>query len=41
MNNQEEVDNLRIIIIDDFGKLSSAKLNWSKSEVIVCGKWDG
>lgn len=40
VNNQEEVDILRITI-DDFGKLSSAKVNWTKSEAIVCGKWEG
>ncbi len=40
MNNREEVDILRIII-DDFGKMSSAKVNWTKIEAIVCGKWEG
>ncbi len=40
VNNQEEVDILGITI-DDFGKLSSAKVNWTKSEAIVCGTWEG
>jgi len=28
-------------IIDEFGINSSAKVNWSKSEALVCGEWDG
>lgn len=26
--------------INDFGLISSAKVNWSKSDALVCGKWD-
>uniref|UniRef100_A0A8C1S2L1 Reverse transcriptase domain-containing protein n=1 Tax=Cyprinus carpio TaxID=7962 RepID=A0A8C1S2L1_CYPCA len=40
IKNQKEVDMLHVII-NDFGKMSSAKVNWIKSEAIVCGKWEG
>ncbi len=28
-------------IIDEFGILSSAKVNWAKSIAFVCGEWEG
>jgi len=40
IKNQEEVNTLQVII-EEFGKLSSAKVNWFKSEAIVGGKWEG
>ena len=35
---QNDVDLLKDIL-NKFGKFSSAKVNWSKSEAIVSGKW--
>ncbi len=40
VNNQKEVDVLKEII-DEFGILSSAKVNWAKSIAFVCGEWEG
>lgn len=40
IKNQEEVNTLQVIL-KEFGILSSAKVNWCKSEAIVGGKWEG
>lgn len=40
IKNQEEVNTLQVIL-NEFGQLSSAKVNWCKSEAIVGGKWEG
>ncbi|KAI4876819.1 hypothetical protein NFI96_007221, partial [Prochilodus magdalenae] len=38
VNGQLDVDNL-VAAIRDFGKISSAKVNWQKSEAFAVGKW--
>lgn len=35
---QKDID-LLMKLLDDFKGLSSAKVNWKKSEAVVCGKW--
>ncbi len=38
INNQNDVQIL-LKLLEDFKVLSSAKVNWNKSEALVCGKW--
>ncbi|KAI7801458.1 pol-like protein [Triplophysa rosa] len=38
INSQNDVNNL-ISTVHDFGVISSAKVNWVKSDALICGKW--
>lgn len=37
--NDQEVVNRLIKIVEDFGKISSSKINWSKSSAMLVGNW--
>lgn len=38
INSQKDVNNL-VSIVHDFGVISSSKVNWGKSDALICGKW--
>lgn len=38
INDQEDVNRLTRIV-EDFGKISSSKVNWSKSSALLVGNW--
>ena len=39
VKSQKDIEHL-IKTVSDFGKISSAKVNWNKSEALLIGKWD-
>ena len=38
ITNQEDINRLGKIV-DTFGKISAAKVNWAKSEALAVGRW--
>lgn len=40
VNSQKDIEILKKLL-DDFRALFSAKINWNKSEALICGKWTG
>ena len=38
IKNQEDINKLGKIV-DTFGKISAAKVNWAKSEALAVGRW--
>lgn len=40
VNGQEDINKL-VSVINDFGIISAAKVNWEKSEALAVGKWEG
>uniref|UniRef100_A0A9J8BR89 Reverse transcriptase domain-containing protein n=1 Tax=Cyprinus carpio carpio TaxID=630221 RepID=A0A9J8BR89_CYPCA len=39
INGQQDINQL-VFIVNDFRKISSAKVNWEKSEALAVGKWE-
>lgn len=39
VNGQNDINTL-VKIVEEFGSISAAKINWSKSDALVAGKWE-
>ncbi len=39
INSQKDIDNL-VSVVKDFGLISSARVNWEKSDALAIGKWE-
>ncbi len=39
INSQKDIDNL-VSVVKDFDLISSARVNWEKSDALAIGKWE-